>query len=225
MRHARSRLLAALVAAEVAATLGPRFMPPATTSPAATPRDSAKYPPERLQCARAQWVTGVPFLASMLDHARPPMGLVVAEAAVQARAASIGHASATLAVGLELRANGALLAREDWATYRRLLSEGASMPPGIGVCERCRRVLRTASRRVAYVCPRCHKRSTAVRREPWHLHVTEEERFDTRGQPVGFERRRYLVACEGCGERFWAARADKRTCSQQCKSRVYRRQR
>jgi hypothetical protein len=200
-----------------------------------------EYPPEALQRlmqqeseraererriarrrADAAWLTGVPWIAG--EDGQPLPAAVLALTEVERRAATVGEASAWLAVGLELRADRACLLRgSDWRTYRRLLAQGATMRPGVGVCEDCRRVFRTARRGVAFKCPRCHARSTPTRRKPWHLHVADEETFDPdTGQPSGWQRRRYLVQCVGCGVPFWADRRDRKTCSLRCRVRAHR---
>lgn len=177
-------------------------------------RSDAERAAERQRALRA-WLTGVPWTASAAHFA-----------AEQVRAAELTTDGPTvrLGIGLELRARSQVsLARSDWATYRRLRDEGAVMPPHIGVCEHCRRVFRTASRAVAFKCPRCHKRSTPTRRQPWHVHVFEEETFDpATGQPSGWAPRRYLVQCVGCGRRFEADRRDRKTCSTRCRVRAHR---
>jgi hypothetical protein len=191
-------------------------------------RIPGESPPDPLQDARrhahARWLTGAPFLTSALDDSRPPIGLVVAEASVRQLAASVGRPSATLAVGLDLRADHAHLYRSGWATFKRLTCElNAAMPTGIGVCEDCRWVFHTRRKAAAFKCPRCHKRSTPTQRKPWHLHVADEETFDAAtGQPSGFERRRYLTRCVGCGEPFWADRRDRKACSPRCRVRAHR---
>jgi hypothetical protein len=196
-------------------------------------RIRGEYPPEALRAlaeqareaeehAHAKWVTGVPFLKATLDASRPLSGLVVAEAVIRRRAAVIGRPSAVLAIGLELRADHAHLYRSDWEMFWRLRYElGAEMPSGIAVCEDCRWVFRTARKRAASKCPRCHKRSSRAEREPWHLAVIEEDTFDAAGLPSGWKRR-YLVQCVACPARFWTSRRDRKTCSPRCRVRAHR---
>jgi predicted Zn-ribbon and HTH transcriptional regulator len=190
---------------------------------------------------RAVWLTGVPFLAS--DGHGPLWAATAAGEEAEREAREVGRESAWLARGLEQRADHAHLHGDALAFYRELRAAGAEMPKGIAVCEDCRWVFRTARKRAAFKCPRCHKRSRLPERQPWHLAVVDEETFarvetfdrsmirtrqlirgevwDQGGAPSGWTRR-YLVACVGCDREFWTTRRDKRTCSAKCRVRVSR---
>jgi hypothetical protein len=186
----------------------------------------AANPPEPLQplrlragargrSARAAWLTGVPFLAS--DGRSPLWALTGA-----AQSIDVDEPTAWLARGLEQRADHAHLHGEALAMYRDLRAEGATMPPGIGVCEDCAWVFRHSPKRAAAKCSRCNRRSHQAERQPWHLAVIEDETYDDAGLPSGWQRR-YLVQCVGCdAPPFWAERADHKHCSDRCRVRAHR---
>jgi hypothetical protein len=168
----------------------------------------------------ATWLTGVPFLAS--DGRSPLATATTAGEDVLRRSDGVGWPSAMLARGLEQRADQAHLHGDALDAYRDLLKQGASMPPGIGVCEDCRWVFRHAPTRAAAKCARCNRRSHQAERQPWHVHIADEQTYDNAGVPSGWTRR-YLVQCVGCdAPPFWAERADRKYCSAGCRVRAHR---